>query len=114
MSSSETSPDYMRPLEGDSVGGETVALISEKWPHSINPEDDYQGELKDEPPEKTPPWDEHVAHGRQELLSELQLLVTHSFRATKWAETQTDLPDGLLTDIRAVAEKLRQTVRTLS
>ena len=107
-----TPSNHMRPLEGEPVGGETVSLVSEKY--SIKLDEDYQGELKDEPPGQTPPWDEHVAHGRQELLSELHLLVTHSFRATKWAETQTDLPDGLLTDIRAVAEKLRQTVRTLS
>jgi len=105
--------DYTTPLEGEPVGGETVFQISKTWP-PIKQEPDYQGELEDEPPEQTPPWDEHAAHGRQELLLELQLLATHSFRATKWAETQTDLPDGLLTDIRAVSEKLRQTVRTLS
>ena len=104
--------DYMRPLEGEPVSGDTVKVvegegvrISEKWSDPIE-----QSNTK----EPVIPWEEHRTQGREALRTELQQAATHSIRAAKWADVQTDLPDGLLTDIRAIAEKLRQTVQALS
>ncbi len=126
--------DYLKPLENEPVSGETVsgetvkvveeaeaeagaeAATSKKWPSGIRQEWDYQGELVDEAAtsEKPIPWEVYHAQGRQELRVELRLAATHSIRAEKWASVLTDLPDGLLTDIRAVAEKLRQTILELT
>ena len=97
--------DYMRSLEGEPVGGETVALASKTWP-PIDVED-----VKSEP---TAPWEDHRTQGRKALRIELQQAASYAERAANWAEALTDLPDGLLTDIRRIAEKLRQTVQTLS
>ena len=99
--------DYMTPLEGEPVGGETVKLVSEKWSDPI--EQDWSNTK-----EPVIPWEEHHTQGREALRTELQQAATHSIRAAKWADVQTDLPDGLLTDVRAIAEKLRQTVQALS
>ena len=113
---------YLKPLEAEPVSGDTVKLVgalggSEKWPDPVNQDWSYQTtetESEEEPSEPLTPWEEHRTQGREALRIELQQLETHSIRAAKWAEAQTDLPDGLLTDIRTVAEKLRQMMRTLS
>lgn len=108
--------DYMTPLEGEPVAGETVTVVaSEKWEPVKQdwtyPKDTPDPLTEDEPPT---PWEEHRSQAREALRSELQQAATHSIRAAKWADVQTDLPDGLLTDIRTVSEKLRQTVQALS
>ena len=109
--------DYMTPLEGEPVGGETVKLVPEKWPDPVEQDwsssrtESIESDAVTEPPT---PWEEHRTQGRKALRIELQQLETHSIRAAKWAEAQTDLPDGLLTDIRTVAEKLRQMMQALS
>ena len=97
--------DYQRSLEGEPVGDETVALVSGKWP-PIDDED-----VKSEP---SAPWEDHRTQGRKALRTELQQTASYAERAANWAEALTDLPDGLLTDIRRIAEKLRQTVQALS
>ena len=97
--------DYMRSLEGEPTDGDTVALVSEKWP----PIDD-----KDVTSEPSAPWEGHRTQGRKALRIELQQAASYAERAANWAEALTDLPDGLLTDVRRIAEKLRQTVQTLS
>ena len=117
--------DYMTPLEGEPVSGETVKLVSDRWPKPLvsdrwpdpveqdwsyqTPERESAGDTS-EPPT---PWEEHRIQAREALRTELQQAATHSIRAAKWADIQTDLPAGLLTDIRAIAEKLRQTVKAL-
>jgi len=101
------------PLEGEPVGGETVRVVSEKWPKPIEQDWAYptQPDADNNPPT---PWEEHRTQGREALRIELQQAATHSIRAAKWADLQTGLPDGLVTDIRGIAEKLRQTVQALS
>ena len=109
--------DYMTPLEGEPVGGETVKLVPEKWPDPVEQDSSYQTterESEEDASEPPTPWEEHRAQGREALRIELQQAATHSIRAAKWADVQTDLPDGLLTDVRTIAEKLRQTVQALS
>ncbi len=116
--------DYMTPLEGEPVGGETMKLmdsrrtgLSEKWPDPVEQDWSYpttESESAGDASEPPTPWEEHRTQGREALRTELQQAATHSIRAAKWADIQTDLPDGLLTDIRTVAEKLRQTVQTVA
>ena len=114
--------DYMTPLESDPVGGDTVKSIeadSEKW-GPIETDWSYQNKPTEphnpdeQSTKESAPWEKHHTQGREALRTELQEAATHSVRASKWADVQTDLPDGLLTDIRTIAEKLRQTVQALS
>ena len=108
--------DYT-PLEGEPVGGETVRLVSEKWPKPVEQDWSYQAHRSDEVVEKEPtPWEEHRTQGREALRTELRQAATHSIRAAKWAngQRQAELPDDVLTDIRSVSEKLRQMVKALS
>jgi len=107
--------DYMTPLEGEPVAGETMRVVdSEKWT-PVEQDWSYQNRERESAESEPPtPWEQHRTQAREGLRSELQQAATHSIRAAKWADVQTDLPDGLLTDIREIAEKLRQTVQALS
>jgi len=117
--------NWMTPLRDEPVEGETVKVVdSDKW-EPLNVEHEgvdvsvtdspYDGEM-DEKQEGTvipPPWEEHQNYGRSELGKEAIAAATHANKMHSWSAVLTDLPDGIATDIKAIAEKLRQVVSKL-